>query len=162
MLFRSLVDQTGLLTVPARTPFTLKGRADRVDLFPDGRAAILDYKTGRAPTTTQISEFRAPQLPLEAAMLLAGAFADCRAKSVRELVHIRLSGGEPAGEALVAKLDADAVATEALKRLKAQIARYDNEAQPYLSRVSPLYTSDEGDYDHLARVREWMRGEEGE
>ena len=162
LLSSSLVERAASLKIPAREPFTLTGRADRIDLFPDGSAAILDYKTGRAPTKKQIESLIAPQLPLEAAMLLAGAFADCHAKSVRELVHIRLTGGETPGEALVAQLDANAVAAKALDRLKEQIARYNDQAQAYRSRVAPLYVTDEGDYDHLSRVREWMRAEEDE
>ena len=34
--------------------FTLSARADRIDQMPDGRLAIIDYKTGNVPTKKQI------------------------------------------------------------------------------------------------------------
>jgi ATP-dependent helicase/nuclease subunit B len=156
----SAVELRGELEIAGRMPFKLRGRADRIDLFPDGSAAILDYKTGRVPSDKQIREFKNPQLPLEAAMLKRGAFGDTRADSVTELVHIRLTGGEVPGEARIAGVDADAVAEEALARLARHIALYDNEDFPYRSRAMPERVTDVGDYDHLARVREWSRGED--
>ena len=40
--------------------FTLRGRADRIDVFADGAASIIDYKTGRVPTHKQINALHAP------------------------------------------------------------------------------------------------------
>jgi ATP-dependent helicase/nuclease subunit B len=162
-LARSCVEVKGSIEIPAREIFTLKGRADRIDLFKDGSAAILDYKTGRAPTDKQINRLFAPQLPLEAAMLLRGAFADCSATSIRELVHVRLTGGEPPGEDCPADIkDANALAHEAWAKIVAQVARFDQESVPYRSRVMPERVTDEGDYDHLARVREWTLEQDSE
>jgi ATP-dependent helicase/nuclease subunit B len=152
---RSVVEARGRYRIPPLDSFTLTGRADRIDIFPDGTAAVLDYKTGRVPTDTQMKEFKSPQLPLEAAMLLAGAFGDLKVSSVRELVHVQLKGGAIAGEAFVSKLDANGLARGSLARLSRHIARYANPAQPYRSREMPFRMSDVGDYDHLARVREW-------
>jgi ATP-dependent helicase/nuclease subunit B len=159
-ILRSHVEVKGDYAV---TPgFTLKGRADRIDIFEDGSAAILDYKTGRVPSDTQIDTLLAPQLPLEAAMLMNGAFGEVRASSVRTLIHIRLTGGEREGELRSTKFDVNAKAMEALARLAAQVARYANQAQPYLSRAVPERMGDTGDYDHLARVAEWTLAEDGE
>jgi ATP-dependent helicase/nuclease subunit B len=152
---RSIVEIKGALAIPLRETFTLKGRADRIDVFPDGSAAILDYKTGSVPTDKQMQKFLSPQLPLEAAMLIKGAFGDVSVPSVKELVHVRLTGGEPAGEEMIAKVDANRMARESLARLTRHIARYDDETQPYRSREMPFRKTDAGDYDHLARVREW-------
>jgi ATP-dependent helicase/nuclease subunit B len=33
--------------------------------------------------------------------------------------------------------------------------RFDDENQPYRSLVHPMWTTHYGDYDHLARVKEW-------
>jgi ATP-dependent helicase/nuclease subunit B len=33
--------------------------------------------------------------------------------------------------------------------------RFDDEATPYRSLVHPMWTTHYGDYDHLARVKEW-------
>ena len=152
----SLVEVKGTLEIAAGETFTLRGRADRIDIFADGAASIIDYKTGRAPSHKQINALHAPQLPLEAAMLLQGAFAEHHARSVRELIHVRLTGGEPAGEDCVADVkNVDALAAKALQQLTAHVQRFDDEAVGYLSRAMPERTTDKGDYDHLARVREW-------
>jgi len=153
---QSFVEVKGTLEIPAAEPFTLRGRADRIDVFADGSASIIDYKTGRAPTSRQIETLRAPQLPLEAALLLQGGFAEYRARSIRELIHVRLTGGEPAGEDMIAELkNADALADRAWQALTRQVAMFDDESVGYLSRAMPERTTDKSDYDHLARVREW-------
>ncbi len=152
---KSWVEMKGSLEIGAREKFILRGRADRIDFFPDGAASLLDYKTGRVPTDKQIKQLLSPQLPLEGAMLLEGALGESRAASLREFIHIRLTGSEPPGRECIAELDANAVAADAIARLTARVDRYDNPAQPYRSREMPFRMSDEGDYDHLARVREW-------
>jgi ATP-dependent helicase/nuclease subunit B len=154
-IVRSFVEVKGTLEIPAAA-FTLRGRADRIDVFADGSASIIDYKTGRAPTSKQIEALRAPQLPLEAALLLQGGFAQYRASSIRELIHVRLTGGEPAGEDMIAELkDAGALAAKAWQALNRQVEMFSDESVGYLSRAMPERTTDKGDYDHLARVREW-------
>ena len=47
------------------------------------------------------------------------------------------------------------LAEAALEGLRRRIATFDNENTPYLSRLRPMFLSYEGDYDHLARVKEW-------
>ena len=140
----------------------LTGRADRIDFFADGSAAVVDYKTGSVPTDKQINALLAPQLPLEAAMLMAGGFAGASASRVREFVHIKLSGSDPPGEAFTAKADATVKAAEAQARLINLIAHYDDERRGYRSREMPERVTDKGDYDHLARVAEWSRVEDDE
>jgi ATP-dependent helicase/nuclease subunit B len=114
------------------------------------------------PTDKQIEHLLAPQLPLEAAMLMNGGFGDARASRVREFLHLKLTGGDPPGEAAVAKGDATAKAMEALHRLTDLIAQYDDERRGYRSREMPYRMSDKGNYDHLARVAEWSRVEDDE
>ena len=40
-------------------------------------------------------------------------------------------------------------------KLKGIIARFSTEAEPYRALVSPMWKTRYGDYDHLARVKEW-------
>jgi len=151
---RSFVECAGTLAVT--DGFTLTGRADRIDLLRDGTAAILDYKTGGIPSHKQVETLLAPQLPLEAAMLLAGGFADGPAvQSVSELVYVRLTGGVPAGQERAVGVAPDAKAAEARAKLAARVAQYADPATPYPSRAMPFKKDEERDYDHLARVREW-------
>ena len=158
------IEIDGRLEIPAPGGmFTLRGRADRIEIFDDGAASLLDYKTGRVPSQKQIEILLAPQLPLEAAMLMRGAFEGVRARHIREFVHVQLTGAVPPGRELIFDKDATEKAEEALTRLMQRIARYDDEAQPYRSRETMERLSDISDYDHLARVREWsLIGEGGE
>ena len=141
----------------AKGPFTLIGRADRIDVWPDGSASILDYKTGSVPTDKQIRKLLAPQLPLEAAMAKSGAFAGCTPNSIRELVHIQLKGDKTLGQECIADVDANAIAADVLEKLYRMVVEYDREGRGYTSRRMPFMIRDSGDYDHLARVAEWTR-----
>jgi ATP-dependent helicase/nuclease subunit B len=132
--------------------FTLTGKADRIDILTGGGAAILDYKTGGLPEKKWMLDFLTPQLPLEGAILAAGGFKGLAAISARDLVYLRLSGGAKGGEEK--RFDGE-MAKEAAARLAARIAWFDEDSTPYPSRVAPQSAKSEGDYDHLARVREW-------
>jgi ATP-dependent helicase/nuclease subunit B len=139
--------------------FKLRGVADRIERVRDGRYVILDYKTGSARSEKQVRTGLAPQLTLEAAMLRQGGFKDIAAgSSVAEIAYVLLKGGEPPGEykALVFKEGtADSHADRALEKLSGLAKRFDDENEAYRSLVHPMWTTHYGDYDHLARVKEW-------
>jgi len=138
--------------------FTLSAVADRIERRKDGSYAIIDYKTGSARTEKQVRTGLAPQLTLEAAILRAGKFGDLPAGSVSEISYVTLKGGEPAGKPdKIAFKDGttDTQADHALARLKELAATFEDPATPYLSLVHPMWTTHYGDYDHLARIKEW-------
>jgi ATP-dependent helicase/nuclease subunit B len=139
--------------------FKLRGIADRIERGADGRYAIFDYKTGAARTEKQVRTGLAPQLTLESAILRLGGFKEIPAgASVAEVVYVLLKGGEPAGESRsIAFKDGtpDSQADYALERLTALARRFDDAGEPYRSLVHPMWTTHYGDYDHLARVKEW-------
>ena len=56
------------------------------------------------------------------------------------------------------KATPDSQAEHALARLKDLAAKFEDEATPYLSLVHPMWKTHYGDYDHLARVKEWSLG----
>ncbi len=148
------VELKGRLTFrSAGGDFTLTGRADRIDLLLGGSAAILDYKSGGVPSTKQVKQMLAPQLPLEAAMLAEDAFG-IGAQTAEELIYLSLADGRRAANPTIIA-DGAALGAEALARLKQRVARFDDPATAYYPRVMPFSTDSEGDYDHLARVREW-------
>jgi ATP-dependent helicase/nuclease subunit B len=134
--------------------FTLSGVADRIDLMKNGNAAILDYKSGKPPSTPQVRELLTPQLPLEGAILSAGGFPGLEKRAVEELLYLHISGGTEGGKAQSIP-DVPELIEKAVRQLAARVALFDNPATPYRSRVRPFNLSSEGDYDHLARVREW-------
>jgi len=145
--------------------FTLSARADRIERRRDGSYAILDYKTGAPPTAKQVRMGLSPQLTLEAAILRGGGFADIDAgSSVGELAYVRISGNNPPGEhkALELKIKQndtpqppDEAADYARAQLEALIRRFENPQEPYRSLVLSMWTARYGDYDNLARVKEW-------
>jgi ATP-dependent helicase/nuclease subunit B len=146
--------------------FTLKAKADRIDRNAgDGRLAILDYKTGRPPSPKEVQTGLAPQLALEAAIARHSGFEGLAPAEIAELVYIRLGGGDPPGEARriegtsrTPMPEPDDLAAEALARLQAWVAKFDDPATPYLSRPRPQFVDYAGDYDHLARVAERAEG----
>ena len=146
--------------------FKLTTRADRIEQLADGRYAILDYKTGSPPTEKQVRTGLSPQLTLEGAMLRAGAFKDLPPGSLGQFAYVALRGREPAGEESPIEFKdgetADFHADKALAKLKGIVARFEDEATPYRSLVSPMWKTRYGDYDHLARVKEWSAGAEDE
>ena len=139
--------------------FKLRGIADRLELCRDGRYAILDYKTGAARTEKQVRTGLAPQLTLEAAMLRSGGFDGIAAgSSIAELLYVQLRGGDPAGEDKPIQFKdgtPDSQADRALIKLRELAQRFDDDQTPYRSLVHPMWRTHYGDYDHLARVKEW-------
>jgi ATP-dependent helicase/nuclease subunit B len=156
---------SGKLTLTvAGGSFDLHCIADRINAAPDGSLVILDYKTGQPPTDKQVNSGLSPQLPLEAAIAMGGGFADIGKRTVGTLAHVRLSGGMPAGEyrqlnATVDGADAsvEALAQRAREGLEKRIMQFDFERTAYLSRPRPQWLNRSGDYDHLARVKEWSQ-----
>jgi ATP-dependent helicase/nuclease subunit B len=53
---------------------TLHGRADRIDRTADGRVGIIDYKTGKAPSTKAVTEGFSMQLGLLGLIAERGGF----------------------------------------------------------------------------------------
>ena len=141
--------------------FHLSARADRIERLGGGTYAILDYKTGQVPTERQVAAGLAPQLTLEGAILRAGQFADIPpGASIAALVYVSLRGGDPAGEekSIAFKDDTtpDQQADRALQKLSEVARKFEDPATPYRSRERPMWrTRAYGDYDHLARVKEW-------
>ncbi len=157
----------GELKFPAgKREFTLSAIADRIERRNDGNYAILDYKTGAARTEKQVRTGLAPQLTLEAAILCGGGFKTITAGSVSEIAYVTLKGGEPAGKPSAIEFKdgtPDTQADHALAKLKELAAKFENEAEPYRSLVSPMWLGRRyGDYDHLARVKEWSATGGGE
>jgi ATP-dependent helicase/nuclease subunit B len=152
----------GTLVLPGPAgPFTLVGKADRIDRLDVGGLAIIDYKTGTTPSPAEVEAGLSPQLPLEAAMAAEGAFHDVPADEVRELAFWRLSGREPAGEVEPLSGDPTALARAALQGLARLVAAFDDSATPYAARPRPDWAPRYSDYEHLARVKEWSAPSEG-
>lgn len=141
----------------------LTGRADRIEVLNDGTLAIIDFKTGTPPGKTEAQLGKNPQLTLEAAMAAQGAFTDVPRAKTSELHYVALKGTD-SDDRRIDDQDHPAMtlADEHLTRVLALIAEYCRGERPYLSRVHPKYADPIGDYDHLARVREWSASGESD
>ena len=162
-----LAEISGSLVIATeQRTFKLSARADRIERLPDGRFAILDYKTGTPPSANQVSLGLSPQMTLEAAILRAGGFASIPAgASLAEFAYVRLSGNRPPGSHESLELNergqksrpvsADQAADYARARLEELVRQFDNPEQPYLSLNLSMWAKRYGDYDALARIKEW-------
>ncbi len=158
--------------------FTLRGRADRIDRTRGGQAvAILDYKTGTAPSLKAVKAGQSPQLPLLGLIAQQGGFAGLGPAVVAELaywqitggatpgkiVSIFVPGGDPESVELVKSFGGDpdpiAAAADGLERL---IAAYDDPTTPYPAWPHPDRPPRFDDYAHLARVKAWAGASEGD
>jgi ATP-dependent helicase/nuclease subunit B len=160
-----LTEADGLLELAASGGFRLTARADRINVSEDGTAVIYDYKTGKPPLQTHVDKLYAPQLSLEAAIAEAGGFGGLGTCEVGGLVYIYVSGRNDGGEerAATAKIAPSVLAQLAVEKLNKLVARYADPNMPYeVKRRSAqafrrLYDYD--DYEHLARVKEWLTQE---
>lgn len=150
----------GEIEIPAgERTFLLSARADRIERLGESSYALLDYKTGQIATARQVRSGLAPQLTLEATILQRGGFKEIPAGGrVDALSYVQLKGGEPAGEEReIAWTDTtpETEAGRAFTRLCGVIARFEDPSTPYRPLAHPMWATRYGDYDHLARVKEW-------
>jgi ATP-dependent helicase/nuclease subunit B len=144
-----LFETKGEIELPA-FGITLVAKADRIDLTPDGRVVILDYKTGAVPTVPQQKQF-AKQLLLMAAMAEKGAFGALGPVKVASAAFVGL-GSKPS--IVRAPLD-DAPTDQVWEELQTLLAAWMNPARGFSARMAVEREEWEGDHDHLARYGEW-------
>lgn len=153
---------------------SLTGVADRIDVKADNLADIIDYKTGSNPSKAQARSLLDPQLSLEAAALMGGAFRGLPAMKPDDLLYVRLRPGtrfgcetvnNEKGKASASKQvrAADHLGHEALNELGRFITVLRKGERGFMSRLVPASARDyAGEYDHLARVAEWATAEREE
>ncbi len=148
--------------------FILTARADRIELKRDGSAAFVDYKTGTPPGKQEIRVGFAPQLTLEAAMALRGAFRLGAKINAVEALYLKLGGADGGKELPIDFKDQAefaAVAEDHYQGLVALLNQFRDSQTAYPPRPFPKFSARYNAYDHLARVKEWSLGgaaEEGE
>jgi ATP-dependent helicase/nuclease subunit B len=142
--------------------FVLTAKADRIDLLRTGTVAIVDYKTGTPPKTNVIEAGFAPQLPLEAAILLAGGFRELAPPRRLELAFWHLHGRGEGADIVPVTDDGLKLAAEARAGLERLIAAFDDPITTYRARPHPDFAPRYSDYAHLARVKEWAQADANE
>jgi ATP-dependent helicase/nuclease subunit B len=144
--------------------FRLTGVADRIEVNGDGTATVFDYKTGAPPSNKQVLTGFAPQLTLEAAMIAAGAFKMVGRRETHGAAYVPI-GGAGAGELLWVKpkdMSFGDLVADHKSQLLTLLNQFRNPKRSYPSRPYVAFASRHGDYDHLARVKEWSRAGVGE
>ena len=145
---------------------TLTARADRIDVMADGVVHIIDYKTGSAPSQTEVSRGYRPQLIATAMIAARGGFdeIDGGRGDSPSLAYWRLAGkiGKPIDTiALTNEIKSD-LSDDDSKKVLAALAEVLADGYRFTSQVidSPLLHQYSA-YTHLARVQEWgeYRGE---
>jgi ATP-dependent helicase/nuclease subunit B len=148
-----LLESGGRIEVP-RLGFTLTARPDRIDVLPDGRAQLIDYKTGTPPTAAQQLVFD-KQLLLQAIMARAGAFGPDVPMEVGAISYLGI-GASPKD---VTTAVTDDLLDQQWAGFTRLIGRYLSPDTGYTSRRAVFEERYAGDYDHLARYGEWDTGD---
>lgn len=149
----------------------LKGVADRIDQYPDGRLAIIDYKSGAVPSMKQIKAGFAMQLGLLGLLAEKGKFLNISGDEIRgaatgfeywSLAKSNQKFGKVtrATRDIVTEKNAKnyIVTDEFVEFSEANAAQLINDYilgdMPFKARLHPEYAP-YNDYEHLSRLMEW-------
>jgi ATP-dependent helicase/nuclease subunit B len=150
---QTFTEVKGKLTLTTQNgPFECIAKADRIDLLPDGRLRIIDYKTGIPPTDQDVMLGFSPQLPLEGAIALHQGFEEIQATRIESLQFWWLRGDQKGGVIKSIAGDPHELSLKALSGLERMILMFENEAVPYPPRPLPTKALRYNDYAHLARL----------
>ncbi len=140
----------------------LSGVADRIDLLPDGRLAIVDYKTGAPPSDRQVIGGFASQLGLLGYLVEAGGFETVEgAPAIFE--YWSQARGKGSGYGAVTsptegcgkhKSDPETFAADMFALFEHAIDKWLLGDAPFTAKLHPELSFSE--YDHLMRYDEWQ------
>ncbi len=145
--------------IKGEAPFAgilVHGRADRIDLLPDGGLGIVDYKTGKPPSKKAIEGGFALQLGLLGMICRAGGFENVIGEpeifEYWSLVRDRGRFGK------CVRADKDMEEGEFLDRAHSAFVdaatRWLTGSEPFTAKLNPAYAP-YGDFDQLMRLEEW-------
>ncbi len=156
LIRRIAAESEGALELGPDGRFTIRARADRLEVRRTGRLGIADYKTGTIPSMADIAAGLSPQLPLEAAIAEGGGFAGI-AGTLEALEHWPLKASAKAGEIKPAAKPEDLAALIETARhgVTRLFALFADPKTPFFAvprpEIAPRYSA----YEHLARIKEW-------
>lgn len=162
------VSEREVLAVEAKGEFRfdgvrIHGRADRIDRLPDGGLAIVDYKSGKPPSPTQVKEGFALQLGVLGLIAEAGGFPAAPGQP-RAFEYWSLGKSDksntgfgfvesPVGRKTGPSEEEFLPGTQ--EKLRAAIAAYIKGTEPFRARENPDYPAFDT-YDQLMRLAEWL------
>ncbi|MEO7564800.1 MAG: PD-(D/E)XK nuclease family protein [Sphingomicrobium sp.] len=127
----------------------LTGKADRIDRNASGALAVVDYKTGKAPTLATIAEGFALQLGLLGLIAQAGGFAGLDGIP-EQFEYWSFAGG---GKRVAADKKIDGFLNHARGHFDKAAGDWLTGMRPFQAKLEPRYAY--GDYDQLMRLEEW-------
>jgi ATP-dependent helicase/nuclease subunit B len=140
----------------------LSGRFDRIDTLPDGKLAVVDYKTGKAPSAAAVTAGFSMQLGLVGAIAerngfdgirgTAGAFEYWSLAKTRDTFGAITSPVDPAGKG--GKLFTDDFTAHAVGVFTEAARRWLTGDEAFTAKLKPEYATFP-DYDQLMRRDEW-------
>ncbi len=155
---RIMAEVRGELRLGPDGRYTIRARADRLEVRLSGGIGIADYKTGTIPSVTDIKAGLSPQLPLEAAIAKGGGFGGGGvAARIEALEHwpLKASPKIPAVKPAGAPDDLEGLILSALDGVERLFGHFADPATPFFAvprpEVAPRYNA----YEHLARIKEW-------
>ena len=140
------------------------GRADRIDGLGDGRLAIVDYKSGKAPSGKAVAAGYSMQLGLLAAIAERGGFPGITG-TVGKFEYWSLAkdgdgfgkvSSPVGGRAPIAPED---FVAHAVAKFEEAAGRWLTGSDPFIAKLVPEYAPYE-DYDQLMRRDEWYGHED--
>ena len=135
---------------------TLQGKADRIDALPDGRLAIVDYKTGKAPSNKAVEEGFSLQLGLLALIAQAGGFPGIKAEpgahEYWSLAKDKTGFGKRSAPDKT--IGPEAFLLHARRNFVEAAAKWLTGDDPFPAKLNPAYAP-YADYDQLMRLEEW-------
>ncbi|HEX6218898.1 MAG TPA: PD-(D/E)XK nuclease family protein, partial [Sphingomicrobium sp.] len=135
---------------------SLDGRADRIDRLADGRLAIIDYKTGKAPAQKAVDAGFALQLGLLGLIVRAGGFGDIQGEPVAHEYWSLAKHGAAFGKR--SSPDKEMGASDFLAHAEANFREAAEKwlvgTEPFTAKLNPAFAP-YGDYDQLMRLEEW-------
>lgn len=144
----------------------IHGRADRIDRLPDGKLAVVDYKTGTPPSGTRVAEGFALQLGLVGLIAGASGFKDIEGDAEKfEYWSLAKSKAKDGGMGYVVEPILEGRKKSGVPRedflpvtreyLDDALDRWILGSEPFTARLNPELGS-YADYDQLMRLDEWI------
>jgi ATP-dependent helicase/nuclease subunit B len=141
---------------------TLSGKADRIDRFPDGTLAIVDYKTGKPPSTGAVRAGYSLQLGLIGAIAERGGF-DGLSGNASAFEYWSLGKGRDGFGYIATPVDpngkrdriqADEFTAISAAHFADAAATWLTGDAPFTAKLHPEYAP-YAEYDQLMRLDEW-------
>ena len=135
---------------------TLHGKADRLDRLSNGALAVVDYKTGKAPTQKAVDEGFSLQLGLLGLIAEAGGFEHVSGKPEAHEYWSLSKYGDRFGKCVRPdkRMGPEEFLDHARRNFAAAARDYLTGDKEFEAKLHPAHAP-YGDYDQLMRLEEW-------